>query len=320
MRALTAFLLLSLLALPYGASDAPFPAWHGANLIVTRGKNYNAQFDALRELGANAVALVFLCQQHGTALDCAQAPARSELRALVQSARERGLRVMLKPHVETQEFSWRGEIRFQSEAEWRTWFENYARVMLRYARLDADAFCVGTELAGTSHRAHEWRTVIARVRARFHRALVYAAHFEEFENIAWWDALDAIGIDAYFPLEISAAPVSTVDELIAAWQPYRARLEELARTTGKPILFTEVGYQSRARAFESPWQRDPALRDDRAQSFAYQAVFETFADARWWRGALWWDWHADDPDAETGFTPTLKPAEGVLMAHWRNQK
>lgn len=320
MRALTALFVLSLLALPYGASDSSFPAWHGVNLIVARGKNYSAQFDALRELGANAVALVFLCQQHGTTLSCPNAPTRRELRALVQSARSRGLRVMLKPHVETQEFSWRGEIRFDSESEWRAWFENYTRVMLRYARLDADAFCVGTELAATSHRAHEWRTVIARVRARFHGALVYAAHFEEFEKIEWWDALDAIGVDAYFPLSITAAPISTVDELVAAWQPYRTRIQDLARATRKPILFTEVGYQSRTRSFETPWQRDPAVRDDRAQSFAYQAVFETFADARWWRGALWWDWHADDPDAATGFTPTLKPAEGVLMAHWRSQK
>ncbi len=320
MRALTALMFLSLIAVPYGASVPAFPAWHGVNLIVAPGENYNAQFDTLRAMGANAVALVILCEQRGTALTCPNAPTRRELRAHIRAARTRDLRVMLKPHVETQEFSWRGEIRFASEAAWRAWFENYARVMLRYARLDADAFCVGTELAGTSQRAHEWRTVIARVRTRFHGALMYAAHFEEFEKIEWWDALDAIGIDAYFPLEISATPAFPVDELIAAWQPYRARLEELARTTGKPILFTEVGYQSRARSFESPWQRDPALRDDRAQSFAYQAVFENFADARWWRGALWWDWHADDPDAETGFTPTLKPAEGVLMAHWRNQK
>lgn len=307
--------LLCFLALPGGAAAERFGAWHGMNLVVTRGQRIERDLDHLRALGANAVALVPRCQQRGTNLTCEAAPSQRELKTMLAAARERRLRVMLKPHVETKEFEWRGELTFETEEEWTAWFANYERVMTRFAHTAPDAFVVGTELAKTTHREADWRRVIRSVREFYRGPLVYAAHHEEFERITWWDALDALGVDAYFPL--AAQEGDTVDALVKAWRPYVARLERVAQKTGKPLLFTEAGYQSRVDAFETPWQKDPAIADLRAQAFAYAALFEAFEGRPWWRGALWWDWTGAGPDWSTDFTPALKPAEGVLLAHWR---
>lgn len=302
----------------------------GVNLLVERGGAYGETFATLRELGANVVALVPRCEERafgerttfgerGTQVDCSGAPTDAELAKWMRQARELGLRVMLKPHLETAgtRWTWRGEIAFATEAEWREWFASYEQSVLRFAALEPDLLCIGTELAGTSERADDWRALVRAVRAVYAGPLLYAAHFEEFEQVTWWDALDLIGIDGYFPLRADAESGETVDELVQAWAPVRMRLAKVARRFGKPVVFAEVGYQSRARAYESPWQRDPALPDARAQALAYEAFFEAFEGCAWWRGALWWDWNEKDPDAATGFTPTRKPAEGVLLAHWR---
>lgn len=313
-RTALAVLILLLPALPSQSGAPDVGAWHGVNLVVQRGADLTSTLDTLQTLGANSVALVPVCEQRGTHLTCPTAPSVRELKSMLAAARARGLRVMLKPHVETKEFSWRGEIRFETESEWRLWFENYTRVMRRFARVQPDAFAVGTELAKTSHRESDWRKVIRSVRNVFRGPLVYAAHHEEFEHITWWDALDAAGVDAYFPLQPDDC---TVDGLVNAWRPYLDRLQAFAQKTGKPIVFTEAGYQSRVRAYETPWQKDPAFADPRAQAFAYEALFETFEGESWWRGSLWWDWTEGGANWDTDFTPGLKPAEGVLLSHWR---
>jgi hypothetical protein len=66
---------------------------------------------------------------------------------------------------------------------------------------------------------------------------------------------------------------------------------------------------------KTPWQRDPAILDTQIQAFAYQAVFEAFAGADWWNGALWWE--LDPDEYRMGFSPADKPAFGVLIAQWR---
>ena len=213
----------------------------------------------LRAIGANWIALIVECEQQGTDIECPTNDAA--VAAEIERARAAGLKVMLKPHVQTRQFAWRGEIQFKTAREWARWWDAYRALVFRYARLRADAFVVGTELrqmsAGAQHRV--WRDLIQIARQNCACPILYAANFDEAAQIPWWDAVDFIGIDAYFPLSAPAAP--RIDDLVHAWEPHKTRLGLLASTRGKPIVFTEVGYQSRVSAHLTPWQRDPAVLD-----------------------------------------------------------
>jgi len=56
--------------------------------------------------------------------------------------------------------------------------------------------------------------------------LVYGANWDT-TNLTWWDAVDYIGVDAYFPLTQESAP--SVDVLVQGWQPYLTSLSQLSQ-------------------------------------------------------------------------------------------
>ncbi len=92
------------------------------------------------------------------------------------------------------------------------WFSNYEKFILHYAELaeknHLDILCIGTELQKTIPKEKEWRSLIKKIRYVYHGPLTYAANFYvEFEKITFWDELDYIGIQAYFPLSKSNDPM-----------------------------------------------------------------------------------------------------------------
>jgi hypothetical protein len=247
---------------------------------------------------------------------------------LVQTAawaRDLGIRTLLKPHL-WMRGGWVGEIRMQSESDWRAWFAAYERFIVHYARLAQangfEAFAIGTELAGTTARTQDWRRIIAAVRAVYHGPITYCANWDdEVEAIAFWDALDFIGVQAYYPLGNDPRP--SPGALRRAWRPVVARLERLAARTGKTIVFTEVGYRSAAGATHRPWSWESSESTDfELQRAAYAALFATWWEVPWFGGAFVWKWHprqlaARDPRRERDFTPQGKPALAVIRAYYR---
>ena len=76
---------------------------------------------------------------------------------------------------------------------------------------EADAFVVGTELDRILNHEAEWRTLIAEVRSIMKVPLTYAANWTDYKRVPFWDALDVIGIQAYFP--VASKPNSTPKEI-----------------------------------------------------------------------------------------------------------
>jgi hypothetical protein len=246
---------------------------------------------------------------------------------VIRQAHELGLRVMLKPHVDlwNDPSHWRGEIGtdFKSEAEWTDWFASYQSFIEHYADLasahGADQFCVGTELLGTSERATEWRKVVAGVRTHYGGPLVYAAnHSGEETELTWWDAVDLIGVDAYYSLANKSNP--TLSELKAAWRPHVSTLANLATAWQKPIVLTEIGYRSLDGAASHPWDwQISGTVDLKEQADAYQAAFESVCSQPWFAGIFWWSWGTDPLEGgpfDDGYTPHDKPAEDVLRSRF----
>ncbi len=244
----------------------------------------------------------------------------ASLLAAAQQAHALGIKVMLKPHV------WgRSEQRMETwtDAQWRTWFDDYGRFAEHYARLardaKADAYCIGNEQKIASRHEQEWRRIIERVRAIYKGPLTYGANFDEVFDVPFWDALDWIGVSGYFPLTPDATPDRAT--LVRAWQPVLAQLEQLALREKKPILFTEIGYRSAKGAAWRQWEipRDAAPDLD-AQCNAYEAFFESVWQRSWVLGAYPWKWFSyPDHGRVDGNDYDLegKPAEEVVRRAYR---
>lgn len=245
------------------------------------------------------------------------------LRVTARLARRFGINTLLKPHLWVGR-AWRGEIRMATEEEWDRWFESYRQFILHYARFaEAEgiaALCVGTELrSAVNERPEAWRRMIAEIRSVYHGKLTYAANwFAEYEEVSFWDVLDFIGIQAYFPL--SDKPDPSLEDLAAGWKTHLERIEAVQARYGKPVLFTEIGYRSVSAAASRPWEwpkRNEAVESDPdLQARCYQAFFETVWSKPWCAGAYWWKWfpHARvGRNRATGFTPQDKPAQRVLF-------
>ena len=242
--------------------------------------------------------------------------------AVVTQARKHGLKVMLKPHVWIRGQGWPGDYEPGSAEEWETWEATYRSYILLYAelarKLDIELFCVGTEFRKTTTaRPKIWRTLIQDVREIYSGRLTYAANWDNYENITFWDELDYIGIDAYFPVSEERTP--SASGLSAGWDlPVRA-MASFHDQWKRPILFTEFGYRSVDYAADGHWKHDyDALPENmEAQASAYQGLFEHLWNQPWMAGGFLWKWHMTVPDRyrdrmSKEYTPQNKPAEGVI--------
>ncbi len=242
------------------------------------------------------------------------------------SAKKLGLDVMLKPHVlmHSWNFGWPGEIEMKTKADWQLFFKYYQSWIRHYAILaemhNMDLFCVGVEFLKATGPEHsdEWRAIIRSIRQIYSGPLVYAANWwQEFDQIEFWDELDYLGLNCYYPLH--QGDDATLEELKAGVEKLLPDLEAAAKKYGKPVLLTEVGFTSTAASWKNPHERKRGATvqlDD--QVIAYRAVFESFWDKSWFAGFYWWKWPTYleyGGSDHSGFTPNGKPAEQVV-AEW----
>jgi hypothetical protein len=259
--------------------------------------------------------------------DPTKTPSDESLLRVIALAQSFGLRVVLKPHVNVRDGTFRGNIRPRDPA---AWFASYRRLADHYAELAAqarvDMFVIGTELTSMSSRSQEFRAVIKGVRARFSGPLTFAANLVNgAARVKFWDALDYIGIDAYMPLAPDGRPRSE-KELRAAWfrmrdatgrtHRYVAAIAALHARYERPVLFTEIGYQSREATAASPWGGAGGALSESAQRDAYEAAFQVWSGVPWFCGMYWWSWRADGEteQADGGWSPEGKSAEATLAA------
>lgn len=243
-------------------------------------------------------------------------------------ARKMGIKTLLKPHLWLRDRSgkWLGDIEMTNDAQWQEWFKNYRTFILHYAQLaqqeKIEAFCIGTEL----HKAavtqdQSWRALIKDIRKIYSGELTYAANwYLEYEQIKFWDELDFIGVQAYFPLTKKTNP--SVAELKKGWQQPLKDIAKIARRYQKPVVFTEAGYKSTTDAAVEPWkwpERGAAVTNESeaTQQACYQAMFESVWHQPWFAGIYIWKWYPRIRHARNliDFTPQQKPAEKVL-AQW----
>ena len=284
--------------------------------------DYGPLVDEIRARGATDMLVVVNAYQSTRfASDIGPRPGLSPSEATVartlSQVKRAGMRAALMPVVRLQtrgSHDWRGVIAPADGLD--AWFESYRRFVLPLARIAEDAgvqrFVVGSELSSLEPYEGRWRALISEVRERFSRTLTYSANWDRIHAVEFWDALDEVGLTAYFPLATEGEPLSS-ETLARAWRTPRAEIDSLARRVGKPVLITEIGYASQRSAADRPWDDTSTAEVDlRLQQHLYRGFCDAFAQAPSVSGFYVWNWFGFGGPRDLGFTPRGKPAANEL--------
>ena len=110
------------------------------------------------------------------------------------------------------------------------------------------------------------------------------------KRVTFWDQLDYIGVDAYFPLTDSKSP--TVEDFESGWKPHKEQIQVIQSKFDKPVLFTEFGYRSIDYTGKEPWtsNRVEGSINLEAQTNGLQAIYNQFWTEEWFAGGFVWKW------------------------------
>lgn len=245
---------------------------------------------------------------------------------IINYAHQHNYKVMLKPQVWMMS-GWVGDFEPKTASDWQIWEENYENYILSFAKI-ADSmqvalFCIGTEYRiAAKQRPQYWRKLCKKVKAIYKGPITYAANWDNYENINFWDELDYIGVDAYFPLV--DAPTPTVAALVKAWQPRVQKLKKISEQYQRPILFTEYGYMSCDYTAWQNWENEnnkANLRvNSQAQSNAFEALYQSLWHKDFFAGGFIWKWYPNYEKAggssNKDYTPQNKACEKVIKSYY----
>ncbi len=288
-----------------------------------------SQYDRLDRLGANAVSVMPFAYQRrpddpGLRFLNRNPTSETDVGVLYAARRARaaGLKVLWKPHIWVSHDSWPGEIAMADEAAWRVWWDSYRRFVAHHALLaewsGSELFSIGVELGKTLERHAEWQELIDSVRWLYSGAVTYAGNWHsDYDRAPFWDRLDYIGVDAYFPLADAgdASPAA----LAAGARGVAERLRQAAERHRKPVIMTEVGYAARAGAWVEPHTEGGTFSAEH-QALAYRALFGALGRPPWLAGVFAWKAFSADRGGDSGtradFRFLGRPAEAVLRDYF----
>lgn len=243
----------------------------------------------------------------------------------IQLAKDAGLKVMLKPQVYIPG-SWTGALDFSNKKNWKKWELAYEKFLLSFAEmadsLNVEVFCIGTEFKqSVVKRETFWRALIEKTKSKYKGKLTYAANWDEYDKVPFWDALDIVGINAYFPLINEKTP--SVAALKKAWKPHKKAIASFYRKVKKPIVFSEFGYLSVDGCAYNTWELEAKVKqipiNEQAQANAIDALFESFWSEPYWMGGFIWKWFPNNEGHEgyikRDYTPQAKKG-AVILKKW----
>jgi hypothetical protein len=254
---------------------------------------------------------------------------RDGAKQYIDLLKQNNIQIMMKPQI----WVWRGEftglIEMRTEEDWIKFEESYSRFILEFATLAEEShcelFCIGTELElFIENRPEFWKKLISEIRDVYSGKITYAANWDEYKRTPFWEMLDYIGVDAYFPISESRTP--TFEETIDKWKHLKEQMRDISEKNKKKFLFTEYGYRSVDYAGKEPWKSDRNMSRVNliAQSNLYKALYESVWNEDWFAGGFIWKWFIDDSKVggydNTMFTPQNKPVEKMISDYFLNHQ
>lgn len=299
--------------IPRKIKGVSLPVWEKDGYF---SEKFTIALEEIKEIGANFVAIIPTVFQNDITesliFESEKTPSDEGVIHAIKTAKQKGFHVMLKPHLDlTNQTIYRGLI---DPKDIESWEKNYMSMILKYARIanqfDVEILCIGTELENISFRYPEiFEKVIRKVREIFKGKLIYAANWTEYKKISFWDKLDFVGIDAYFPIANSTNPIE--NELIKNWELIFSDIYEFKEKTGKEVVFTEIGYLDKDGTCIQPFNWLVNSQEDQEEQALCYNVALNFALERI-KGVFIWEWEFYKVKGESGYSPRGKRAEGYI--------
>lgn len=139
-----------------------------------------------------------------------------------------------------------------------------------------------------------WRELIQETRTRFSGRISYAANFDNYKHVGFWDAMDFMGVNAYFPLR-ELGETMEAQVLCNRWSEHIHEMSDFQRKNigrSLPVIFTELGYISKAGCTFAPWE-----------GFGYSIISKDEADS-----LIVWERQERDLRERAGAVKTLYQA------------
>ncbi len=275
------------------------------------------QLDRLVGLGLTGVVLpveIYASDTAATAIrrgQLASSAGLPRLGRMIDDAHARGLVVTVVPHLLLDDDGWRGDMKHQG-AERDALVATYLDAVLPIARTAeahcAEAFSFGVEMrAQTTDRTSDatFSRLIGAFRSVFTGGLTYSANWDEVEAVRFWDQLDGIGVNAFFPLASNDSVAQSVLEARAL--EAQQKLQALQQRIGKPLWLMELGFKATPGSFVEPWKwpaevmgQSPPL-DEAAQMRGYQAVTRALREVPAASAVFFWAVPADPDDGRHAY-------------------
>ncbi len=116
---------------------------------------------------------------------------------------------------------------------------------------------VGLERLNSRRARYEafWRDLVTQVRRRYNGLVSYGANFDQFQEVGFWDVLDFVAVNAYFPLSVyGLEPEARVDRMASAWRRIAAELALVGDS--RPVVLVELGWTRRLGSTVRPYSYD----------------------------------------------------------------
>ncbi len=285
--------------------------------------------EKLKSIGANSITIIpysgFRSMNDPHPFRLSQSAGAENDAAVIRSAykaEELGFVVIMKPQIWSW-LGWTGDITMKDEAQWNLFFEYYDEWIMHYALLaeihHVEIFCVGNEFKNaTLTHQQKWEELFAKVRKVYSGKITYAANWgAEFEQVTFWNDLDYIAVNCYYPLSSKTDP--TDEELMQQMERNLDLIESVQKKYNKPLLFTEIGFKSISSPWISPHKDDDEQGyNEASQRRCYDIMFKAMEDEDWINGVYIWKWpsYMDfSKEYEKDFNPCGKEAEATI-ADW----
>jgi len=246
--------------------------------------DYREELERIQGAGATCVSLQAIYRMEtGTSCEIRRhptsSPTEAALRRTFREARAAQLRIMFFPTINIRDEAdnaawWRGNI---EPSDWDLWWRNYTAFNVHLARIAQEEgvewYSLGTEMASTQRFPDRWRALAAATRRVYRGKLTYSVNFDSHDSFTFGDCLDVIGMNTYDPIARHAER-PTAEQVREAWWWIVNKARTLQARFGRPVMITEVGYPSVARAHAGPWDfRTSQPRDLELQDFLLAGAF-----------------------------------------------
>ncbi len=269
--------------------------------------------------------------------DPSRTPSFATLARVVDEAHRLELGVVLLPYLKVdskREYkgvtlgNWVGDLQPEDVGTWFDYYREMLNACAEFAEETAvEIMLLGWEFESMLPHHNEWQSTITGLRDLYSGKLSYLTNWwgdrdKYAEVLHWtpWQSLDFIGVSAYFELTRSNAP--TIEELKQAWyedangQDIAEELEALFWQYDKPIVFWELGYQSKDGANRAPWNfvlRAPP--DEGEQADALAAAFRVLGNQSWFAGRVIWAEEVGLQKTPDSYSVLGKKAARTISSH-----